>query len=802
MSTAVKREPKTEKGSPEAKASSSSVRVKDQAPDEPDNERVHEAAAAGGAGATHAAESAPMAAPNDNTMRIMVISDTHLGFMEDDPIRGNDSFVTFEEALQAARDHRVDFLLHGGDLFHDNKPSRKTIHRTMELMRTYCLGDRPVKVTVLSDQKLNFANVGSSSRFHRVNYEDPNFNIDLPFFTVHGNHDDPAGSGALSALDLLSVANFVNYFGKVASVDNITLYPILLQKGVSRVALYGLGNIRDERLHRTFQQQKVRMMRPVEERDSWFNIMILHQNRCAHSPKNFIQEVFLESWLDMIIWGHEHECLINATKAAHGGNFFISQPGSSVATSLSDGEARQKCYGILEIREAKFRMRAFPFKTVRPLVIETIQLSAVPRLVPEDGAALLKVLTDKVKEIVEAATRAAQGTRQPLPPLVRLKVEYSGGFSTVAAPRFGQSFVGQVANPSDILLFFKKRTTTGAGTRKKSAAAAKVLEDTEMGVLESMRNNKQGEQIDIESTIVQLMRESLDHPLVLGEVELNQALHLFVEKDDKDAICESVKKQLSERTKAILSEGRPPANDDMVREWLAKDATARREAAKAAAALAAAADGVAGERVPAASAASARAGAAAAPDDFAADDPALAGNGEGEIMGDDDANAENDDGFIKAASSSSANKKPVAAAKAVKAEKGTKRAAPKASVLVLSDDEDEVPRKKAAPAKAKAVKKPARKSATVADDDDNDDNDEDVDDGAVEEVVGDDEGDRDDDDDNHAGKNKKVKEEPSSKRARTSSTAPVLTIEMKSEFPSQRASARNNTLKSWMVQRK
>ena len=77
----------------------------------------------------------------------------------------------------------------------------------------------------------------------------------MPFFTVHGNHDDPAGSGALSALDLLSVANFINYFGKVPSVDQIALYPILLQKGTTRVALYGLGNVRDERLYRTFQQQ-------------------------------------------------------------------------------------------------------------------------------------------------------------------------------------------------------------------------------------------------------------------------------------------------------------------------------------------------------------------------------------------------------------------------------------------------------------------------------------------------------------------------------------------------------------------
>ena len=26
-----------------------------------------------------------------------------------------------------------------------------------------------------------------------MNYEDPNYNVSIPVFTIHGNHDDPAG---------------------------------------------------------------------------------------------------------------------------------------------------------------------------------------------------------------------------------------------------------------------------------------------------------------------------------------------------------------------------------------------------------------------------------------------------------------------------------------------------------------------------------------------------------------------------------------------------------------------------------
>ena len=83
--------------------------------------------------------------------------------------------------------------------------------------------------------------------------------------------------GGLAALDLLSVCNLLNYFGKSENVDDVTVYPLLVGKGETRAAIYGLGNIRDERLYRTFQQKKVKLMRPVEEKEKWFNIFVLHQ---------------------------------------------------------------------------------------------------------------------------------------------------------------------------------------------------------------------------------------------------------------------------------------------------------------------------------------------------------------------------------------------------------------------------------------------------------------------------------------------------------------------------------------------
>ena len=55
----------------------------------------------------------------------------------------------------------------------------------------------------------------------------------------------------------------INYFGRQEHVDRVEVSPVLLRKGNTRIALYGLGNMRDERLNRLWQQKKVRFLRPA-----------------------------------------------------------------------------------------------------------------------------------------------------------------------------------------------------------------------------------------------------------------------------------------------------------------------------------------------------------------------------------------------------------------------------------------------------------------------------------------------------------------------------------------------------------
>ena len=58
---------------------------------------------------------------------------------------------------------------------------------------------------------------------------------------------------------------------------------------------------------------------------------------------------FIPEFFDLMLWGHEHECLIEPEYVYQGvmdesgeKGVYISQPGSSIATSLSDGEMKKK----------------------------------------------------------------------------------------------------------------------------------------------------------------------------------------------------------------------------------------------------------------------------------------------------------------------------------------------------------------------------------------------------------------------------------------------------------------------------
>jgi len=87
---------------------------------------------------------------------ILVATDNHVGYAERDQVRGDDSWKTFQEIMEIARVRDVDMVLLAGDLFHDNKPSRKSMFYVMKSLRQNCLGEKPCSLEMLSDASENF----------------------------------------------------------------------------------------------------------------------------------------------------------------------------------------------------------------------------------------------------------------------------------------------------------------------------------------------------------------------------------------------------------------------------------------------------------------------------------------------------------------------------------------------------------------------------------------------------------------------------------------------------------------------
>jgi double-strand break repair protein MRE11 len=450
-----------------------------------------------------------------DTIRCLIITDNHVGYLERDPVRGDDSFRTFEECLQIGRQQKVDCILHAGDLFHHNKPSRKCLFRTSELLKRYTFGENPVALELLTRPEDNFT-------VPVLNYMDPNLNVDIPVFAIHGNHDDPAGDGALSAMDLLANVGLINYFGKHQQVDNLQVTPVLLRKGQTQFALYGMGNVRDERLHRAFAEKRVQMLQPnlsEEEQEDLFSLMLIHQNRVQHGAKNYVAELMLPEWLDLIVWGHEHECLVKEQKSA-GRDFYVTQPGSSVATSLIVGESKDKHVAVLEINRGRFQLKPIPLTTVRPFVIDDFNVTA--ENVPKDAKSLQKALVAKVGEMIE---RAKEQNADMLP-LIRLNVELGEGYDKIPPQRFGAEFVGRVANPDDLVAFSKKQRKPDITEKNARSEAA---------ILAARTSRVAGAKQSVEQEVSRILAGRAKHMCALPERHLGIALSEYVDKEDSKA---------------------------------------------------------------------------------------------------------------------------------------------------------------------------------------------------------------------------------------------------------------------------
>ncbi|QDZ22007.1 DNA double-strand break repair protein Mre11 [Chloropicon primus] len=540
------------RGALEAEESREESRGKDRGegsgdPPPPAQGRREQRGATGGGQASGSRTAYAEAGPN--TLRILVATDNHLGYKEDDLVRKDDSFDAFEEVFRIAVERKADLVMLGGDIFHHNKPSKRTICKTIEILRKHCLDqERKVHFEVLNAKEEGVF----SNKFGSTDCDDPNFQVGLPTFTIHGNHDDPAGVDQVSPLDILSSSNLIHYYGKSGiegeGMGRVTIKPVLLGKGSTKVALYGLGWIKDERLAKLFSTPDgVKWQTPEENgKEKWFNIFTVHQNRVHHSPKMCIKEHLFWDGLDLVIWGHEHESIPTPVQGERDTNYMISQLGSTVHTSLTEGEAKQKHCLLINVEGDRWKSEPIPLRAVRPFIFDKILLSQELPLGNRDedfdlasdvevrSREIEKVIEEKVESLLTCLAQDGDESLKEKLPLVRLKVDYSG-FTTINTQRFGQKFVGRVANPNDIVTFVKKnkdaREDPGAKLNQ-SSGRGKFIPDAQE-----------------QDCIDQLIADNLSSDLEFLKVkDLNQALHEFVEKDEAKAFHECIEKAVDDAT--------------------------------------------------------------------------------------------------------------------------------------------------------------------------------------------------------------------------------------------------------------
>ena len=70
----------------------------------------------------------------------------------------------------------------------------------------------------------------------------------------------------------------MNYFGKSTITENdeiLVIRPLRFIKGKSKIALYGLSYVKDKRLYKMFEKNKIKF-EEIEDGDDYFKMLIVH----------------------------------------------------------------------------------------------------------------------------------------------------------------------------------------------------------------------------------------------------------------------------------------------------------------------------------------------------------------------------------------------------------------------------------------------------------------------------------------------------------------------------------------------
>ena len=285
------------------------------------------------------------------SLKVGIISDTHLGAFPLDHELNKDSFEAFEEGLKILVSNGADIILHAGDFYDKADPPPWVQDRATKILRSTITGKKPPLKVIEG----------------RVNFEAEDVSIAVPVFIIHGTHDRPVGRPTPApAFQHLVAAGYLNYVD-IDPDNHFALPNLLIEKDGIRVSITGVGHRPEGDINRSISRCG------IPNREGLINLCSIHN--CVEgiipSSGEYLDLGLLAS-VDYVIVGHAHQARLASTsaiaiqKVPASPNSRLMVPGSACATGIYPQEEGNKYVHLIEFERDKRKTQAKSFRLGKP----------------------------------------------------------------------------------------------------------------------------------------------------------------------------------------------------------------------------------------------------------------------------------------------------------------------------------------------------------------------------------------------------------------------------------------------------
>jgi len=289
-------------------------------------------------------------------MKFLHISDTHLGYQQYGlKERVQDFFNVFKQALEIAKEEKVEFIIHTGDLFHSKRPDNETLIQTIKLIK----------------------------------------DVKIPIYAIEGNHDKEGHiRNSDSPLEILKEATHMKIVRSVIQVDD-------------SISIFGFPHITNYRLKMLSQEGKP-IAKVLEELyykaevPKEFTILMLHLEFKETLPFAFLSHTDIPPMFDYVGIGHIHD----RQEPIKDGDRYIVYPGSTEYTQILEKGNEQKGVYLVEVKRNKVKNIEFKPLNTRKIIklrinnisaeeIEKILKETAEKYENEEKKVILKLVLEK-----------------------------------------------------------------------------------------------------------------------------------------------------------------------------------------------------------------------------------------------------------------------------------------------------------------------------------------------------------------------------------------------------------------------